>query len=52
MTDQDILRMAGDAGLLTLLDEFSYRSMLEGREPVLERFREFVALILAARQSL
>ncbi len=51
MNRNDIIRMAGDSGLTTLMDEFSYRALLEGREPVWERFREFAALVAAVERE-
>jgi len=47
MTNDDIIRMAMESGITRVMDESSYRWMLEGREPINEVFIKFAELVRA-----
>ena len=51
MTRDDIIRMAMESGITRVMDESSYRWMLEGREPINEVFIKFAALVAAAERE-
>ena len=48
MIDRDeVTRLAMESGVTKVMDESSYRWLLEGREPVIEFFIKFAELIAA-----
>lgn len=47
MTNEEIIRMAMESGITRVMDESSYRWMLEGREPINEVFIKFAELVRA-----
>ena len=51
MTRDDIIRMAMESGITRVMDESSYRWLLEGREPINEVFIKFAALVAAAERE-
>ena len=51
MTNEDIIRMAMESGITRVMDEASYRWMLEGREPINEVFIKFANLVAAAERE-
>jgi len=51
MTNADIIRMAMESGITRVMDESSYRWMLEGREPINEVFIKFANLVAAAERE-
>ena len=51
MTKDDIIRMARESGITRVMDESSYRWLLEGRESINEVFIKFAALVAAAERE-
>ena len=51
MTNDDIIRMAMESGITRVMDESSYRWLLEGREPINEVFIKFAELVAAAERE-
>ena len=51
MANEDIIRMARESGITRVMDESSYRWLLEGRESINEVFIKFAALVAAAERE-
>jgi hypothetical protein len=51
MNKNDVIRMARESGITRVMDESSYRWLLEGREPINEVFIKFAELVAAAERE-
>ena len=51
MDRNDIIRMAMESGITKVMDESSYRWLLEGREPINEVFIKFANLVAAVERE-
>jgi hypothetical protein len=51
MDNKDIIRMAMESGMTRVMDESSYRWLLEGKDPVYKVFMKFANLVAAAERE-
>jgi hypothetical protein len=51
MNKNDVIRMARESGITRVMDESSYRWLLEGREPINEVFIKFAELVAAEERE-